>query len=193
MMSFSRSCAVLAALLSATLTLGGCGQRQQTAAHSKAGALAKLKPETPKRVPHVSFAGADGRLHSLRQFRGRYVLLNLWATWCAPCVRELPALARLKTQLGPRRVAILPVNIGRATPAETASFLKTNQAAALPVYMDKKNEFLRTFGAFGLPLTVLIDPHGHEIARALGAVKWDAPESVRYFNMLGRRQPNTGR
>ena len=77
----------------------------------------------------------------------------------------------------------MPVNVGRGTAAETAAFLKINKAG-LPVYLDTKNAFLHAFGAYGLPLTVLIDPKGREIARASGAVHWDAKESIAYFRSL---------
>jgi hypothetical protein len=98
-------------------------------------------------------------------------------------VRELPALSRLQTAVGTRTLEILPVNVGRGTAPETAAFLKSNKAN-LPVYLDTKSAFLHAFGAFGLPLTVLIDPQGREIARASGAVRWDAADAVSYFKAL---------
>ncbi|MBV9061382.1 MAG: TlpA family protein disulfide reductase [Alphaproteobacteria bacterium] len=151
--------------------------------------LAKLKPEpTAKAAPNVAFADASGTLHTLAQFRGRYVLLNLWATWCGPCVRELPALGHLQSALGSQGLKVVPVNVGRGTASETASFLKEHRAD-LPVYMDRKNSFLHAFGAFGLPLSVIIDPQGRQVARALGAVRWDAPESIAYFKSLAKRAP----
>jgi len=152
-------------------------------------ALAKLRPApSPTPIPAVAVADATGRLHKLTGFRGRYVLLNLWATWCAPCVRELPALARLQTAVGPKGVVVLPVNVGRSTAAETAAFLKSHDAGALPVYVDSSFAFLRAFRAYGLPVTVMIDPKGREAARAVGAVQWDAKESIGYFKSLPARQ-----
>jgi thiol-disulfide isomerase/thioredoxin len=162
------------------LALSACGPQRPSASRANAGALAKLKPETAKPVPPVAFIDANGGTHSLREFRGRYVLLNLWATWCAPCVRELPALAHLQAAVGPKRLSVVPVSIGRDSAAETAAFLKQHKAE-LPVYIDTKSAFLHAFGAFGLPLTVLIDPNGREIARASGAVRWDAADAIKYF------------
>ena len=151
----------------------------------QSSALAKLRPEPrPAAVPAVAFADATGRLHMLSEFKGRYVLLNLWATWCAPCVRELPALARLQGQVPHGRLTVVPVNVGRGNAAETAAFLKAHKADVLPVYLDTNTAFLRAFRAYGLPLSVLIDPKGREIARAFGAVRWDAKESVAYFKSL---------
>jgi thiol-disulfide isomerase/thioredoxin len=149
------------------------------------GALAKLVPDAhPKPIADVAFTDGNGQLHKLSDFRGRYMLLNLWATWCAPCVRELPALAHLQSALGSRQLAVVPVNVGRSTAPETAAFLNTHKAK-LPVYIDPNSAFLHAFGAYGLPLTVLVDPQGREIARATGAVRWDAPEAIAYFKWLG--------
>jgi len=147
--------------------------------------LAKLRPaEKPAPIPAIAVADATGRLHKLSEFRGRYMLLNLWATWCAPCVRELPALAGLQAAVGPKSVEIVPVNVGRSTAAETAAFLKSHNAGALPIYVDSSFAFLRAFRAYGLPVTVLVDPQGREIARATGAVPWDAKDSIAYFKSL---------
>ena len=99
-------------------------------------------------------------------------------------MRELPALARLQKILGPNGVSVVPVNVGHSTAAETAAFLKSHSAGVLPVYVDSSFAFLRAFRAYGLPVTVLVDPQGREIARATGAVEWDAKDSVDYFESL---------
>ena len=151
------------------------------------GALAKLVPDAwPKPIADVAFIDGKGQPHKLSEFRGRYMLLNEWATWCAPCVRELPALSHLQAAVGPQRLSVVPVNVGHSTAAETAAFLRAHRAL-LPVYLDTNSAFLHAFGAYGLPLSVLIDPQGREIARATGAVQWDAPESIVYFRSLGAR------
>jgi thiol-disulfide isomerase/thioredoxin len=147
--------------------------------------LAALKAsDKPMAVPEVAFVDAAGKRHMLAEFRGRYVLLNLWATWCAPCVKELPALAQLGQAVSPDRLSVVAVNVGRSSMAETAQFLKTHRAGTLAPYADSNIALMRAFGAFGLPMTVLIDPQGREVARALGAAEWDAPASVSYFKSL---------
>ncbi len=176
----------IALALTLASLLSACGQQPGDASRANTGALAKLKTnETPKAVLSVSFVDAKGKTHTIAEFRRRYVLLNLWATWCSPCVRELPALSDLQAKLGKEDLLVIPVSIGRDTAAATGAFLKEHKAE-LPVYIDSKSAFLRAFGAFGLPLTVLIDPQGREIARASGAVRWDAPDSVAYFKSLGK-------
>jgi len=148
------------------------------------GALAKLVPDAqPKAIADVAFTDGSGKGHKLSEFRGHYMLLNEWATWCAPCVRELPALSHLQAAVGPQHLSVVPVNVGHSTAAETAAFLKAHKAQ-LPVYLDNNSAFLHAFGAYGLPLTVLVDPHGREIARATGAVHWDAPDAIAWFRAL---------
>jgi thiol-disulfide isomerase/thioredoxin len=177
-----------AALAAGFLALSGCHQTHQNNS-AGSGALAKLKMDAkPVAVPAVAFSDAAGLRHSLSEFRGRYLLLNLWATWCAPCVKELPALSHLQAAIGSKKLTVVPVNVGRDNAADTTKFLKQHKAA-LPVYIDTNAAFLHAFGAYGLPLTVLIDPQGREIARAIGAVRWDAPEAIAYFKSL-QETPN---
>ncbi len=146
--------------------------------------LAQLKGEPAKAVPDVAFSDASGARHTLSSYRGRYVLLNLWATWCAPCVKELPALARLQGGVAPAQLSVVTVNVGHGSAADTAAFLKAHSADALPVYLDSDTGFIRAFGAFGLPLSILIDPQGREVARAVGPADWDASASISYFKTL---------
>ncbi|HEX3809070.1 MAG TPA: TlpA disulfide reductase family protein [Rhizomicrobium sp.] len=147
--------------------------------------ISALKAEAaPKNVPVVAFTDAKGQRHTLAEFKGRYVLLNLWATWCAPCVRELPALAQLQAAIPKDKFTIVAVDVGRNTPADAAAFLKSHHAAVLDVYQDSDIALIRVFGAFGLPMSVLIDPQGREVARAMGPGEWDAPDAVAYFRAV---------
>ena len=156
--------------------------------------LARLKPaEKAKSVPDVAFSDAAGHRHTLAQYRGRYVLLNLWATWCNPCVRELPALARLKTALPDDRVMVMAVNVGRSDAAQSAAFLARHHAGDLGVYLDSDVALMRAFDAYGLPFTVLIDPQGREVARAFGPSDWSAPAAVAYFKALPWPETKTAR
>jgi thiol-disulfide isomerase/thioredoxin len=138
--------------------------------------------DAPKAVPLVAFTDAAGDRHELKAYRGRTVLLNLWATYCAPCVKELPALTALKRAVPD--LTVLAVDVGRDTPEQAADFLKEHGADRLGVYLDSERMFIRDFKAYGLPLTVVIDDKGREIGRAFGAVEWDSKESVAYFRRL---------
>jgi thiol-disulfide isomerase/thioredoxin len=149
-------------------------------------ALSALRPDaTPKPVPPATFLDAQGKPKTLSAFRGQVVILNTWATWCAPCVAELPAVGKLSAALGSGKVTVVAVNAGRDDAAATAAFLKTHGAANLAVYRDPGLSLLMAFGSQGLPFSVVIDAKGREIARASGPMKWSDPAAIAYFKALG--------
>jgi thiol-disulfide isomerase/thioredoxin len=158
------------------------------ASSSPPASLARLVPaKQPAAVAPVAFTGADGSRHTIAEFKGHYVLLNLWAVWCAPCVKELPALAKLQAGVPKGQLVVVPVDVARGTPADAASFLKAHGAGSLPAFIDSDLSLMRVFGAYGLPLTVLIDDKGREVARAVGPADWDSPDAIGYFKALTAR------
>ncbi|HEY3777284.1 MAG TPA: TlpA disulfide reductase family protein [Rhizomicrobium sp.] len=143
-------------------------------------ALAKLVPDAkPKTIPAVAFTNAKGERLSLATFHGQHVLLNLWATWCGPCVQELPALARLAHALP--GLTVVAVSEGQDSAPATSAFLKAHGAGALATYRDSDHAFLAAMGAFGLPLSALIGPDGRERARAIGPAHWDDPAAIAWL------------
>jgi thiol-disulfide isomerase/thioredoxin len=182
----------IAAILVAAAVAGALYFMKRTPVHAPVAppaALARLVPaKTPQIVPAVAFEGVDGRFHALSEWKGRYVLLNLWAVWCAPCVKELPALARLKAAVPKDGIEIVAVDVARGTAQEAQAFLNSRNAAALGAYIDPQLTLMRAFGAYGLPMTVLIDPKGREIARAMGPADWDSPDAIAWFKALGERK-----
>jgi thiol-disulfide isomerase/thioredoxin len=138
--------------------------------------------KTPKTAPNVHFADAMGNRHALDAFRGRYVLLNLWATWCGPCVNELPALARL-SRLAPG-LKVVAVDTADRGNVDAAGFLKSHNAGALTAYRDNETVMMKSFGAYGLPMTVLIDPAGKIVAKAAGPADWGSKEAITYFKRI---------
>jgi thiol-disulfide isomerase/thioredoxin len=149
--------------------------------HAPPQSLKDLKWEAARPVPQVPFIDEGGRTHALTEYRGRYVLLNLWGTWCAPCVRELPALARLAAQTPGKRFAVVAVAIPPGTVERARAFLDSHGSGNLEAYFDSQTMFLRSFRASALPVTILIDPEGREIARAFGAEEWNSPEAIAYL------------
>ncbi|HJW41441.1 MAG TPA: TlpA disulfide reductase family protein [Rhizomicrobium sp.] len=162
---------------------GGAVQRD-------AGPPAALAPyaadKAPLMVPQVAITDASGARLSLASFRGRYVLLNLWAPWCAPCVRELPALARLQGAVPKKGFSVVAVDVGRGSAADARAFLDGHGAKALDTYVDSDIALIRAFGVYGLPLSVLIDPKGREIGRAVGPAQWDSRDAITYFADLAK-------
>jgi len=147
--------------------------------------------EDPYPLPDAEFFDAGGAPVTLADFAGKFLVLNMWATWCAPCVAELPALARAQAAL-PEDVLILPVDTERLEPERVSAFLAENGAGSLPVYIDRNFALIRGFDAFavGLPYTIFIDESGTEIATASGPQEWDDPAAIAYIRQLalGPRQ-----
>jgi thiol-disulfide isomerase/thioredoxin len=139
------------------------------------------KPAKP--APVLTIADDAGR-HPLASYKGHYVLVNMWATWCVPCVQELPALAKLKSAVP--GLTLLAVNMD-TTKVDAAAFLKSHNAAALGSFRDADRALMKGFTAFGLPLTVLIDPKGNIVGRAEGPAEWASPDSIAYFKSLTAR------
>jgi thiol-disulfide isomerase/thioredoxin len=178
--------AAAVAALGIAVVLYGINRPDVHASGAPPAVLDKLKmAEDRPAAPEASFADADGKILKLADFKGRYVLLNMWATWCGPCITELPELAKLQTELPQDRMTVVPVDLlERLGPDKIGEFLKMHDADGLPVFIDSERATLRGFAANELPLTVLIDDEGHVIARAAGAQKWADPEAVAYFKAL---------
>ena len=129
----------------------------------------------PMPAPSTAFLDPDGRPIKLDAYRGSYVLLNVWATWCAPCVKELPSLDRLQAALGGDRFRVLLVSVDRKGLDLAAPFLTKLGIRNLRTASDAKSELARALGASGLPTSVLIDPDGRIVGRMLGDAEWDSP------------------
>jgi len=172
----------------ALLLLGVLYWMKPATVHALPASLAPLKLAEPaKPAPVVAFTGAGGRLHDLKEYRGKLVVLNLWAPWCGPCVKELPSLAALQKAVGREKLVVVPVDVGRDSQSEAQAFLNTHGAAALTTYTDPNAALLRAFEGYGLPMTAVIDANGNEIARADGAPEWSAPESIEYLRQRAER------
>jgi thiol-disulfide isomerase/thioredoxin len=157
------------------------------------GEVAALTPaQTPFRVPDLAFKDAKGRDLRLADWRGRTVLLNLWATWCVPCRREMPALDSLQALLGGADFEVVAVNIDTRNPQKPLTFIKDVAIAHLAYYSDPSArvfEELKTAGkAFGMPTTVIVDPSGCEIGAMAGPAEWASDDGVKLVSAaLARR------
>lgn len=142
------------------------------------GAMAPLvlRPE-PVDLPEFSFT-ADGSAKTLRDFAGKVVLMNIWATWCIPCREEMPALDKLEAKLGGKDFAVVAVNIDKGGPDKASAFLKETGATHLPLYTDSAGKLFATLKAVGMPTTLILDRKGREIARLVGPADWASPEAL---------------
>lgn len=150
-------------------------------AHGEVAAFAAAK--TPFRVPNVAFKDAEGHDKTLADWRGRTVLLNLWATWCVPCRREMPTLDALQAKLGNANFEVVAVNIDTRDPQKPLNFLKDENITHLAYYADSSAhvfEDLKAAGkAFGMPTTLIVDRAGCEIGNMAGPAEWSSNDGVK--------------
>jgi thiol-disulfide isomerase/thioredoxin len=146
--------------------------------------LGQWQPANARGEPvALDFVDGAGAARSLAEWRGRVVLVNLWATWCAPCVEEMPALDRIAARLGGPDFDVVAISVDRQGAAVVAPFLGKLGLTRLAPYLDPSNAAVRVLGAPGLPVSVVLDREGRELGRVLGAAEWDSPA----FEALLRR------
>jgi thiol-disulfide isomerase/thioredoxin len=129
-------------------------------------------------LPEIRFQDVEGHDLTLADFRGRVVLLNVWATWCVPCRREMPTLAHLQARLGGKDFAVVALSIDRKGIEAVGDFYKEVGVEKLGIYIDPSANESRELALPGLPTTLLINRAGDEVARKLGEAEWDSPEMV---------------
>ncbi len=137
--------------------------------------------EAPKPMPDLSFLDGEGRRVDLSEFKDKLVLLNLWATWCAPCVKEMPALDRLQAQLGGPGFQVVALSVDRGGRDQVAPFYQKIGVTSLGLYLDPASASMQALSLRGLPTTLLVDPEGRELGRIEGPVEWDSPEIVAFL------------
>lgn len=131
----------------------------------------------PEAVPAFSFVDATGKERKLEEWQGKVVLLNLWATWCVPCRKEMPGLDRLQKELGSDKFEVLAIGADRAGLDGGKRFFDQIKVEKLGLYMDPSVRVTSTLKAIGLPATLLIDRNGREIGRLVGPAEWDSAEA----------------
>ena len=137
--------------------------------------------DTPQPLATVSFADENGNALTLDRWRDKVVLLNVWATWCAPCRHEMPTLDRLQTTLGGGRFEVVALSIDRAGVGAVRRFFDEIGIQHLGIFIDETMKASRDLGIYGLPGTLLIGPDGRELGRLIGPAERDTPEMVSFF------------
>ena len=143
----------------------------------RAGDMQKLSFSEPQAVPEIGLIGMDDAPRSLSEFRGKWVLVNFWATWCPPCRTEMPSLGALQTAKGGDRFTVVTVATGRNAVQGITDFWAKAGVQHLPVLRDPKMELARSMGIAGLPVTVVLNPEGQEVGRLIGDADWNTPEA----------------
>jgi thiol-disulfide isomerase/thioredoxin len=188
--------AAAAAGLAAVYGMGGFGRNDADAACRPALETARrIAPlargevaavavaREPRRVPDLAFLDGSGDKKTLGEWRGRAVLLNLWATWCVPCRKEMPALDRLQARLGGPRFQVVAINIDTRDPDKPKTWLREARVDHLAYYADpsaKVFQDLKAAGwAFGMPTTLLVDPQGCELGVLAGPAEWTSEDALK--------------
>ena len=150
-------------------------------AHGEVAALTMAS--APLRLPDLAFEDAEGKPKKLSDWRGRTVLVNLWATWCVPCRKEMPALESLQTRLGGPNFEVVAVNIDTRDPEKPKNFLKEANLTRIGYFSDPKAKVFQDLKAvsraLGMPTSVLVDSEGCEIATIAGPAEWDSEDAVK--------------
>jgi thiol-disulfide isomerase/thioredoxin len=166
---------VLAVLYTLAVALATPAAADPAAAEAaKAGDMRKLAIHAaPEAVPEVALTDLADAERSLDEWRGQWVVVNFWATWCAPCRAEMPTLSRLAES----GIPVVAVATGRNPPAAITRFFAESGITNLAVLRDPRSELARSLGILGLPVTLILDPQGREAARLIGDAAWDTPEA----------------
>lgn len=151
---------------------------------ARAAGLPKLVESSVAPVPGVTFSDIDGGAHTLGDWKGKVVLLNFWATWCAPCREEMPSLDALQKARGGDRFQVLTVAAGRNPPAAIRKFFDESEVTDLPTLTDPTMALARAFGVLAMPVSVLIDADGNEVARMTGDADWSSPAALALIDQL---------
>ena len=163
----------------------GLAARKPLAAERLPDVASVLKPAHPPTAPAaITFLDKNGTPHQLAEFLGHGMVINLWATWCVPCVAELPSLAALARTLAPDNIAVMPLSSDRGGLAKVEAFYAERGITELPILLDPKGSAGLAWGARGIPTTLIIDRLGRERARAEGAADWATPAAAELIRLL---------
>ena len=147
--------------------------------------------QASKPLAPISFADEQGQTRSLSDFKGKVVVLNIWATWCVPCRTEMPTLDRLQAALAGAGFEVVPVSIDRGGLDVVSKFFSEIGVSHLAKFIDTSGQVLRGVGAVGLPTTLIVDRAGNEVGRVVGPAEWDAPEVVELLKSVMARPKNS--
>ena len=141
----------------------------------------------PRRLPDIDFTDGDARPIRLSSFHGKVVLLNVWATWCAPCRKEMPALDRLQASIGGAEFEVVTLSVDHDGLPAVNAFYRQTGIAQLRIYIDQSGKAMTDLGVAAIPTTLLIDRHGNEIGRTIGPAAWDSPALVKAITLIMAR------
>jgi len=153
-------------------------------------AITKIMPQTP---PNLTFTTPKGKQLSLANYRGHPLIVNLWATWCGPCVAEIPSFAALAATLKPAGILILPISIDLGGAQDVRPFYASHNIQNLPILLDPNGDNMTTLGTNSVPFSLVINAAGQAVATMDGAANWNTPGMIAYLKSLSpHAQPSGG-
>ena len=174
----------LAVLLVAFVAISSIA-RAETGKPPLSGSVAKVELKDPRAaIPTFAFKNLDGSDASYDAFKGKVVLINFWATWCVPCVKEMPSLNKLATTIGKDKFAVVALSLDGPTRAKVAPFIRDKELGALDVYLDDKRSAYGKLDILVLPTSILVDKQGREVGRLSGDAEWDTPDAIALIRHL---------
>jgi thiol-disulfide isomerase/thioredoxin len=175
-----------AALAAVLYALCGCSNSPGDLSSLAKGQMAKLQPtKAPAAAPTTVFRDAQGRPHTLAEFKGKVLIVNVWANWCAPCKEEIPSLAKLQTEFAGKPVVVVPVSVGKGDD-ETQGQAFIGRNPPLTFYTEPTYAIAFAFKPVveGMPTTIIYDANGVEKARLVGGADWSGPDARRVVDSL---------
>jgi thiol-disulfide isomerase/thioredoxin len=170
--------------------LGNCAEAQiaENELPDAARALTEIMPTV---APPLRFTDVQGQQLTLGDYRGHTLVVNLWATWCGPCIAELPTFAALVPQLRPSGVLILPISIDLNGAAAVRPYFARHGINDLPILLNQDGSNLQVLNSNGIPVSVVINPLGQMVARLDGAANWNTPDTIAFLSGLGAATPSS--
>jgi len=143
-----------------------------------------LGPAAPRPAPELNFFSAAGKRLTLAGFRGAGLVVNIWATWCPPCIAELPSFAAIAPRLALSKILVLPISIDEEGLKTVQPFYASHKIANLPILLDPDGTVADTLGGPGIPITIVINPLGQVVARVDGGANWNTPATLARLRQL---------
>ena len=137
-----------------------------------------------KETPQLKVKTIKDQDFTINKKNGKVYVLNFWATWCAPCREEMPALQILQEQLGSNSFSVITIATGRNSQSAMLRFFQENSITSLPLFRDPRGELASSMGIFGLPTTLIVDQHGLEVARLIGGANWASKPAIDIFQKI---------
>jgi thiol-disulfide isomerase/thioredoxin len=155
-------------------------------------AASAIQQIMPTAAPDLKFTDAMGRPLSLTHYRGQGLIVNIWATWCGPCVAELPSFAAISAALGKTRILVLPISIDMDGAKSVGPFYASHGIKTLPILLDPSGSAAEALNSDGIPITIIVNPQGQLVGRLEGSANWNSAPTLALVRQLAGPKTDGG-